>query len=477
MSFFKNVTKKTDDFLEPSNLSKVKYFSATICEQIRWKRAHIVVAPEIENHIYDQRDAYIAQGVKEDTATDKAIIEMGDPISIGLDFDKTHRPKPQWIMIILTFTLFSFGLTVQYLMNAAYGLSSFRLLPYVLGFSAFGIAYFLDFTIFRKIPHLLYSTLLALSTLGLLFFDKVNGVSSMTTAYSSFSLAFITLLFPFAYSLVIYSCRNKGLYGLLSCGCSYFVLAMITLSIPSMSGLFLLTISGLVTLTVAICKGWFSVNQRFALAIIYIPTGLAIVPTIAKIVNPYHYYHDRFLAIFDPSSNPQGSGFYPLFIQEIISNAPFIGTSSIQSVPPGDIIPIGGNGLDYLLTYLLAIWGWIGVLPVLIAFLIFIVFGFYHVGKQKNILGFLCSLSIMITLAFQILFYVLCNFGYVIIYPISVPLLSSNMVGMIINMVLIGILLSVFRSEDIIKDRISLSNARNKRIFEIDKGRFIINFK
>jgi hypothetical protein len=47
-------------------------------EQIRWKRAQPMVLEEINNHINDQKNALIEEGLDEATATYKAITEMGD---------------------------------------------------------------------------------------------------------------------------------------------------------------------------------------------------------------------------------------------------------------------------------------------------------------------------------------------------------------------------------------------------------------
>ena len=80
-------------------VNKIHEFSKIVCGQIRWKRAHPVIMEEIENHIVDQRDAYIANGADETEATANAITQMGDPVDIGNQFDRTHRPKPQWGMI------------------------------------------------------------------------------------------------------------------------------------------------------------------------------------------------------------------------------------------------------------------------------------------------------------------------------------------------------------------------------------------
>jgi len=48
-----------------SQSDEIKQYVKTVCEQIRWKKARSIVAEEIENHICDQRDAYVSQGEDE----------------------------------------------------------------------------------------------------------------------------------------------------------------------------------------------------------------------------------------------------------------------------------------------------------------------------------------------------------------------------------------------------------------------------
>ena len=58
-------------------------YAEKVCEQIRWKKAHPAVAQEIEDHLTDQKNAYLAAGDSESIAEEKALLQMGDPVSVG----------------------------------------------------------------------------------------------------------------------------------------------------------------------------------------------------------------------------------------------------------------------------------------------------------------------------------------------------------------------------------------------------------
>ena len=67
----------------------------TLSEQIRCKKARPMVVEEIENHINDQAEAYIKNGMEKDEAVNRAVLEMGDPVETGVALDRVHRPRMQ----------------------------------------------------------------------------------------------------------------------------------------------------------------------------------------------------------------------------------------------------------------------------------------------------------------------------------------------------------------------------------------------
>ena len=73
--------------------SKITEYLEAVRQQIRWKKAQSPVLEEIKNHIVDQKNAFVIDGFNEEEATDKAIAEMGDPIIVGEQLDRAHRPR------------------------------------------------------------------------------------------------------------------------------------------------------------------------------------------------------------------------------------------------------------------------------------------------------------------------------------------------------------------------------------------------
>src|SRR5665647_3179955 len=99
---------------------KITEYLEAVRQQIRWKRAQPIVLEEIKNHITDQKSALLKDGIDEETATDKAITEMGDPIIIGEQLDHAHRPKPDWTLLSLTGAMILLGFAIQIFIDSTF---------------------------------------------------------------------------------------------------------------------------------------------------------------------------------------------------------------------------------------------------------------------------------------------------------------------------------------------------------------------
>jgi hypothetical protein len=72
----------------------------------------------------------------------------------------------------------------------------------------------------------------------------------------------------------------------------------------------------------------------------------------------------------------------------------------------------------------------------------------------------------------QVIVYVCFNLGFQLIATISLPLISYGGSSTIINMSLIGLMLSVFRTGDLVTDKSITSN--KYKLFEYMGGKIII---
>lgn len=67
-----------------------------LISQIRCKKARPYIANEIKDHIEEQIDFNKSNGMTEEEAEKSAVMDMGDPVEVGISMDKIHRPKISW---------------------------------------------------------------------------------------------------------------------------------------------------------------------------------------------------------------------------------------------------------------------------------------------------------------------------------------------------------------------------------------------
>ncbi|HOP99966.1 MAG TPA: permease prefix domain 1-containing protein [Acetivibrio clariflavus] len=76
-------------------------FLETACSQTRYKSVHKSIINKLTDHIEEQKSQYIKDGYSKEEATAKAIQQMGNPVLVGKELDKAHRPKIEWSILSL----------------------------------------------------------------------------------------------------------------------------------------------------------------------------------------------------------------------------------------------------------------------------------------------------------------------------------------------------------------------------------------
>ncbi len=74
---------------------------------------------ELEDHIEDQKCDYMTEGMEPSEAEETAVLEMGDPVEVGIKMDRIHRPKMAWKMIGLIAVLNLAGILLMYCLRTS----------------------------------------------------------------------------------------------------------------------------------------------------------------------------------------------------------------------------------------------------------------------------------------------------------------------------------------------------------------------
>ncbi len=448
--------------MEPFN--KIEAYCSILCEQIRWKIARGVVGEEIKTHLLDQRDAYMFEGDDEIVATDKAIVQMGDPVFIGEELDKTHKPKPQWAMLIITGVLMFLGCIINYRVSNTNDFFVFNTTTYIIAIVILFVCYLLDFTFLGKYAKWIYIFLLITSYISIFNGNLINGRKVWTAPIVTVTLSYMYIIYPLSFALMLYTLRNKGLFGILKCGLLYIPFAVALVWINTTSGLVLYTISCLTILTFAICRNWFDTNKIVGLSLVWGSTILFVAYIIIKFLMFSTFRSNRFRNFFDPNIDPYGYGYVYQVSRGLISNSVWIGQGQPIEITYDASVLFGS---DLTLTYLISKYGLIVLLLISIVLVVFISIGTKKILKEKSMLGTLVTLTTISMFTIQSIFSILANLGYGLVFTTNVPFLSNSGTSMCLNAMLIGFMLSVFRTGDVVRDYLILPQKPKSKSFDL----------
>lgn len=430
--------------------NKITDFCSIVCEQIRWKKTHKNLSKEIQDHLIEQRDEYISSGYTEEDATDMAIFHFGDPIYIGTELDRIHRPKNQLTCFILLGILSFVGILIQSIIILSGNVFADivpQIVSYILGIAMLIGAYFIDFTIFSKYSIHFYTLIVLLSV-----------IVDILPFYTSIKY-YIALLYPLALSCSIYHFRTRQYLGITINAILTSILLMFSFFTNNLLGVFLCLFIALIIAPVSIYKNQFHIKRSIGLMISFSPLIFAVV---AICILPSTKENITRILGYVLTDEQSGIGYIPNLLHEITQNAELIGTGSTLSKPFPDIYHT-----DYILAFILYRYGWIAFGFVVGLFYLFIAVCLNAAIKQKSALGQLFSLSITGVFAVQISFYLLSNLGVLNLSLSVLPFVSYGTIANLINFAMLGILLSVFRNEEIMIDTATKPLISRQKIKEI----------
>ena len=344
-------------------------------------------------------------------------------------------------------------------------------------------AYLGDFTILGKYPwrFCLGSILLMIvisSAFGLNIFnlpgDTLVGVQVLSSAtFSRHHVQSLALLLPVVFVPIIYVAKNKGYQGIILCQWIYALLCFATLTTPEFSGFVHFATIGMGLLLIAVLRNWFGTNRVIGTLLATVPCIIIFALLLLVSYAQGSWISMRLIALLNPQADPLGFGFVAIEIRQLLSEAALLGEGTMPEFFTQRMIMMHS---DFLLSIVIFRFGWLPFAVIMGALLLFIVNIIARCLKQRSDLGFFVSLAVALTFSVQILMYVIFNLGFIFTY-ISLPLISPGNLTMVINMGLVGLMLSVFRTGDAVIDKNVVSAIKNNRFVTWNDGKLTINFK
>ncbi len=411
----------------------------SVGEQIRWKRARKPLLDELETHIDDRRAELIRCGSRPEAAAEQAVKEMGDPVDVGLSLDRIHRPSPNWAIIGCAAALLACGMILMWVLGDRQTYFGRMSLYAALGMAALVGGYFLDYTLLARLPAWPLFAACGVCT-ALPFFGNVFLSTAAQLCYA----------LPVLFVPLVYRTRDgekKSAIAMMLGFCACQAAAVLSHTWISLYIYIMVVCGGMIIFAAA--KGWLGTRKSKVLLSAFAPPAAVFVflCTISHVS-----ITRRLNGVIHAQDDPMGMGWISLRVRELISTSQFIGKGSGSDLLDAFISPNELCSVEHLLAVASHELGYIvlaGVLALVVCFGVMLIVG---IRRQSCTFGGLTLLCIGLCFGLRTLFYLLCNLGFTFIYFEGIPLFSYCGKLMIIDMLMVGLLLSVFRTGNIARD-------------------------
>lgn len=414
-----------------------------ICSNIKNKRMHKEIREELLCHIEESVLINIKIENNEETAIKKAIENMGDYKTISKDLNIIHKPSIDWTLIFSSMLILIIGLTSIYFTSNDINISPFRR---ALLFSLIGIIALLLSSSFNYIKLKIYSKYIYVFSLLLLiysyfFSNPINGSAFLVIGSFSINLLEISpiiILISLCNLVKDYS-KCKDIMDFLE----IYALCFIPL-------IFMLPFKNIVYISiyfVGICS--LLKIKKFKNKYIIIPTIICFILFLFAL-NGYRF--ERLTGFLNPDSSPQGTTYIYKQIQTAINNSVLIGESNNFSA---NLVP--GFESDFIFTFIIYKFGFLaGLITIALCNLLLFKIS-KSLLKVKNLYNKSLIVVILSTLGVKYIYGILMNLGMLPAVGISIPFLSYGGTSSIINFILIGLILNIYKVKN-------LSNIENLTI-------------
>ena len=307
-----------------------------LTSQIRCKKMCPVIAREVEDHIEDQKRAFLEEGMTEAEAEKAAVREMGDPVEVGVEMDQIHRPKMPWkaILVIALMEILS-GIFAAFFLqqneNYGYVAGIRQIFRIAIAFPVMIMVCYMDYSWIGKHARLLTGGYLLLLVLMRHFFAlQVNGATRwIGVGGFCVSLSLMSWLFLPLYGAVLYQYRGEGYGAVLKATVWMLLIAGILITCPDSMMAGTVGLSCIFMLMLALEKGWYQV----AVTKVMTGIGISIVGVPVGILAYFfffgaEYQKSRILAMFTVNKSEMMEGTTLGAVRELLSKCMAVGRAT-----------------------------------------------------------------------------------------------------------------------------------------------------
>lgn len=400
-----------------------------VCSFIKFKEAHKEISLELSTHLEEIYDESIEKGLPEEDALNNAVNRMGTPFEVGKQLNLAHKGTPDWITLVLTLVLVNIGVILMYFIkgnNLAHDsdyIFSKSLIYAFIGTILIIVLYFFDY---RKIEK--YSKYIFVGTLII-----TSVLTNITHSSHIANVRLITVIIP--YILII---SLAGIFNSLDWNEKInLVKAFALLIIPVV----LMIENSSTSSALIYCIGFLvlSISSKIKISYVILITAASGLPfAILMLMKPYRLM--RLLSFINPSSDPLGNSYVNNQINNIVNSAGLLGKGF--SFPNN---PLPEVHTEFILSYILYSLGWIGIILLITLIAAFIIRVISITKLVNHTYGKLLIEGIVTIISVQFILNILMNFNLMPLIGMSMPFISYSSTLGILNMMSVGLILSVHR--------------------------------
>jgi len=419
---------------------RVQEYLDVVCAQIRYREIHPQIVVELESHIDDIVAAEEQSGTSPEDAVARAIRQMGDALVLGKQLDRTHKPRIEWSLLVLSGLFVTIGLIIQYCMQAQ-GLlpqaNHFRQhLPFALAGLGICLLFmlFVDYYKLKRFSWHIYWATLAIWLTTIVFGSAYGGRSMLNLGFALIDFPSLApFLLAFALAGIFADWRWEGWMSRIKTVMLLLLPTILGLITPAASSVIIYAVLFLVLMGIS-GTGW-KRTTLFASCLVLTFTGsLFSVP----------YRLGRVLAFLHPYSDPRAEGW--LYVQ-ILDKVHAAGMWGRGFTLPNKSVPM----IDYELvfTYLIYTFGIVAAF-VFVAFALLFVYRLFRAARQvKDPYGSLLITGFATLIGIQFVWNMLMATGKAPLFSLGLPFVSPGIAPLMIQLLALGMVLSAFRRKDL----------------------------
>jgi len=429
-----------------SEHSVIISFLDSVCGHIRAKKLHHDIREELSVHLDELVEENLTNGMVEEDAVKLAVSRMGEPYQIGRQLDHTHRPRTDWLTLVLIVLLAGVGLLAMYaLQSSGTGLAryinvfDFKIVHIGIGVVLMAILWVCDYQKIKKYSEYIFGLGVILLALGKLSNLSVNG------KFGYFVFSSFTFYIPTISILLMII----GIAGIKPLKVQNWKASILLIAYRGILPLLLLmylnafTMSALYSL-IFIFYLW--ITKRYAWQIITFVSSSMLMMLYVLISNNNMF--TRVFGFLNQTDNPGGSDYMITHTLDAIRSAGLWGKGEI---PATIRYPYSEGLLPSFIHY----FGWVAGVTVILLILGFIIRIVIASTQIKEWYGKLIFASIGALFVLQFMWVIAMTLGYAPHVGISLPFISYGGNDQILQLAVMGLLLGIYRRRGMLPVQVS----------------------